>query len=319
MMRRLHSSFTVVWILTFAILFGSSALSAQRFWFRDRIKPTAPTNLVVTATTEHSVSLAWGPSTDNSGSFVYLVCCAPTNVSVPQTETSHTLEGLQSGKTYTFRVYARDAAGNLSKSSNPVTVTLPGEIAAPTKPVVELLDVGPTHASLSWSSTDDGSTIWYTTFIDGQPVVTLNSRTATFTCAVVLVPTGCVPLDQATTYAFTVRARDVDGNNSPMSDPVFVTTDPADPNDHTPPTQPMNVTAEDDGGFIIVDWEPSTDDLAPQSLIRYDVYVNGELRAVVVGQTIAPEVDSKFGDNDIAVIAVDTADNESLPGTTTLN
>ena len=94
-----------------------------------------------------------------------------------------------------------------------------------------------------------------------------------------------------------------------------MTTDPADPNDHTPPTEPMNVTAENDGGFIIVSWEPSTDDLAPQSLIRYDVYVNGKLRAVVVGRTIAAEVDSEFGVNDIAV---DTADNESSPGTTTL-
>jgi hypothetical protein len=55
-----------------------------------------------------------------------------------------------------------------------------------------------------------------------------------------------------------------------------------------------------------------------QSLIRYDVYVNGELRAVVVGRTIAAEVDNEFGVNDIAVIAVDTADNESPPGTTTL-
>jgi len=319
MKNTLHSSFTVAWILTLALLSGSSVLSAQRFQFRDRTKPTAPTNLVVTATTEHSVSLAWGPATDNSGKFVYLICCAPTNVTVPQTETSHTLEGLQSGKTYVFRVYAKDAAGNLSSSSNPVAVTLPGEIAAPTKPVVELLDVGPTHATLSWSSTDDGSIIWYTTFIDDQPVITLNSRTATFTCAAVLVPTGCVPLDQDTTYAFTVRARDFDGNNSPMSDPVFVTTDPADSNDHTPPTQPMNVTAQDDGGFIVVDWDPSTDDLAPQSLIRYDVYVDGELRAVVVGETIAPEVDSNFGDSEIAVIAVDTADNESPPGTTTLN
>jgi chitin-binding protein len=101
-------------------------------------------------------------------------------VTVSQTVTSHTLEGLQSGKTYIFRVYAKDAAGNLSQSSNPVTVTLPGELAAPTTPVVELLDVGPTHASLAWSSTDDGSTIWYTISIDGQPVSTLNSTTGVF-------------------------------------------------------------------------------------------------------------------------------------------
>ena len=126
------------------------------------------------------------------------------------------------------------------------------------------------------------------------------------------------PLDQETTYTFTVRARDIDGNFSPVSDPVIVTTDPADPNDHTPPTQPVNVTAENDGAFIIVRWDPSTDDLAPQSLIRYDVYVNGELRAVVVGETTAQSRPTTVSKN-IAVIAVDTADNESAPGTTTLN
>jgi hypothetical protein len=111
---------------------------------------------------------------------------------------------------------------------------------------------------------------------------------------------------------------DVDGNLSPFSDPVFVTTDPADPNDHTPPTQPANVRAEADGGHITVRWDPSSDDLALQTFIRYDVYVNGELRAVVVGKASA-EVEGDLGINNISVIAVDTADNESAPGTTTLN
>jgi hypothetical protein len=180
---------------------------------------------------------------------------------------------------------------------------------------VTVLDVGPTHASLTWLSTDDGPTIWYTISIDGQPVSTLNSRTGTFTCAAVLTPTGCLPLDQATTYTFTVRARDVDGNLSPVSDPVVVTTEPANPNDHTPPTQPTNVTAENDGALLIVRWVASTDDRAPQSLIRYDVYNNGELRAVVVGQTTA-QIEIDYGvNNNIAVVAVDTADNESAPGT----
>jgi chitodextrinase len=273
--------------------------------------------LVVTGATDDSVSLAWGPSTDNSGSFTYIICCAGTAVTVSQSTTSHTLEGLQSGRTYTFRLYAKDGAGNLSKASNSVTVTLPGELAAPTKPVVQVLAVGPTHASLNWSSTDDGPTIWYSIYIDGQPVSTLSSRSGTFTCAAVLVPTGCIPLEQETTYTFTVRARDVDGNLSPVSDPVFVTTQPADTDDHTPPTQPADVIAENDGGHLVVRWSPSTDDLTLPSFVRYDVYVNGELRAVVVGQTTAV-VEADFGVNEIAIIAVDTADNESVPGTTTV-
>ena len=66
-------------------------------------------------------------------------------------------------------------------------------------------------------------------------------------------------------------------------------------------------------------WDPSTDDLAPQSFIRYDVYVNGELRAVVVGRH-ARRLKATYGvTNTISVIAVDTADNESAPGTITLN
>ena len=303
MTRRFARLFTAVAFVTLA--FGSSELSAQRP-VRDRIKPTAPTNLTVTATTSHSVSLSWGPSTDNSGQFVYLICCADTTVTVGQSATSHTLTGLDSGATYTLRVYAKDAAGNISSASNAVTVTLPGDLAAPTKPAVSLLDVGPTHATLSWSSTDDGSMIWYSIYIDGQQVTTINSKTATFT-----------PLDQATTYTFTVRARDIDGNFSPFSDPVFVTTEPANPDDHTPPTPPANITAQSDGAFLNLQWDASTDDFSPQSFIRYDVYVNDELRAVVVG-TAAAQVEVDYGANTIAIIAVDTADNESVPGTITV-
>jgi chitinase len=314
MARTSPSSFTAVHLLLLTILCCSSLLSAQSAG-RDRTPPTAPTNLTVTATTEHSVSLAWGPSTDNSGRFSYVICCANGTVTVSQAVTSHTIEGLKPGTTYTLRVYAKDAAGNQSKSSNAVTVTLPGQIAAPTKPVVTLLDVGPTHATLGWSSTDDGSTIWYTIFIDGQQVSTLNSKASTFTCAAVMVPTYCVPINQATTYTFTVRARDVDGNLSPLSDPMFVTTQPANPDDHTPPTQPANIAAQDTGGVQLLTWDPATDDLAQQAFIRYDVYVNGELRAVVVGSTTA-EVETYFGEeNVITIVAVDTAKNESAPGT----
>lgn len=297
------------------LLCGSSLLSAQG---RDRTPPTAPANLTVLATTEHSVSLAWDPSKDNSNRFNYLITGAGTTVTVSQNQTSHTIEGLQSGKTYTIRVYAKDLAGNTSKSSNPVTVTLPGQIAAPSKPAVTLLDVGPTHASLAWSSTDNGPSIWYTIYIDGEQVSSSSSKSGIFTCARVMVPTYCEPINQDTTYAFTVRARDSEGNLSPMSDPVFVTTDPVDPNDQTPPTTPAQVTAENTGGFHLVRWQASTDDVAPQSLIRYDLYVNGQLQTVVVGTTAA-EVELYLGETStITVVAVDTADNASEPGSITV-
>ena len=54
MKKTFSPSFAAVRILMLTLLFGSSLVSAQ--FFRDRIPPTAPTELVVTATTEHSVS-----------------------------------------------------------------------------------------------------------------------------------------------------------------------------------------------------------------------------------------------------------------------
>jgi chitinase len=317
-MTRSPAFFTSVQIALLTLLCGSSDPSAQSW--RDRTPPTAPTNLTVTSTTETSASLAWGPSTDNSGKFQYVISATllPTNVIVSQTQTSHTLTGLQSGKTYTFRVYARDLSGNKSQSSNAVTVTLPGQIAAPTKPVVTVTDVGPTHVSLAWSSTDNSPVLMYTIYVNGEMVAGTNWKSGAFTCARVLVPTYCNPIDQDTTYAFTVRARDSDGNYSPLSDPVLVTTDPIDPSDQTPPTQPANVAAEDIGGFHLVTWEASTDDLAPPQFIRYDVYVDGLLQIVVVGTTSA-EVELYLNQTStITVVAVDTADRESAPASITV-
>lgn len=309
MAEPLRPSFAVQ-ILMFLVLCGASHMSAQ---VRDRTPPTAPSNLTVIGSTEHSVTLAWGPSTDNSGKFNYVIQGTGVTATVSQATTSHAVEGLQSGKTYIFRVYAKDLTGNISKSSNAVTVTLPGQIAAPTKPVVTVQEVGPTHARLGWLSTDNGPAIWYTIYIDGEQVSTLQQLSATFTCARVMVPTYCTPIDQETTYTFTVRARDSDGNLSPMSDPVFVTTLGSNPNDHTPPTSPANVTAENTGGFHIVRWQPSSDDFAAQQFIRYDIYVNDQLQRVVVGDTSA-EVDLYLNETStIAVVAVDTADNEAQP------
>jgi chitodextrinase len=309
-MAKARSSFAAVQILFLALTWGASHVSAQT---RDRTPPTAPTNLTVVATTEHAVTLSWGPSTDNSGKFTYIIQASGVTVTVSQAMTTHTVEGLQPGKTYIFRVYAKDLAGNLSKSSNAVTVTLPGQIAAPTKPVVTAQEVGPTHVRLAWSSTDNTPSIWYTVYIDGEQVSTLLQLSGTFTCARVMVPTYCTPINQETTYTFTVRARDSDGNLSPMSDPVFVTTLPANPNDHSAPTAPANVTAENTGGFHMVRWDASADDFAAQQFIRYDIYVNGQLQRVVVGATSA-EVELYLDETStITVIAVDTADNESQP------
>src|SRR5215211_1406755 len=168
-----HSSWlaarTAPLALLLILVFGASIASAAP---RDRTPPTTPTNLRVTGMTAYSVSLAWDPSTDNSGSVIYTICCA--NVSsetFPGPASSRVYRaGLEAGRSFTLRIVARDAAGNYSKYSNTVTFTLPRDTTPPGKPSVTVTAVGPTYVSLAWSSVDDAPNLWYTVFMNGSAV-----------------------------------------------------------------------------------------------------------------------------------------------------
>jgi chitinase len=288
--------------IALAMVFSSGSISAQS---RDRTPPTAPTNLTVTATTAYSVSLRWNPSSDNSGRFSYVICCAYTNsATVAQTETTFTFTaGMEAGRSYSLSIYAVDAAGNASKYSNSVTFRLPSDPIPPTTPNVTVGEIGPTHVALSWRSTDNGPNVWYWIFKNGVAVQQGTSSTS-----------GVIHLlEPQTTYTFTVQARDFAMNWSPVSPAVVVTTAAVNPNDHTPPTTPTNLRESHYDNEIRVTWDQSTDDFDRQALIRYNVFVNGVLSDVTVGSGRS----IVYGDpgSTITVIAVDTAGNESAPAT----
>jgi chitodextrinase len=72
--------------------------------------------------TEDSVSLAWDRSSDN-WSFSYQVLMDGSVVATTA-DLAFRLRHLAPGSTHTFAVRARDSSGNVSPSSNSVTVTL---------------------------------------------------------------------------------------------------------------------------------------------------------------------------------------------------
>ena len=80
---------TVALILIVLVsLFGTSPALAAR----DRKPPTKPTNLRVTSLTPHRVTLAWNPSTDDSGSFTYRVFVSwGSTTTLPQTQTTYSV------------------------------------------------------------------------------------------------------------------------------------------------------------------------------------------------------------------------------------
>ncbi len=83
--------------------------------------PTATNNVTSTAT-DHSITLNWLPSTDNTGVFYYFVSYSDalvggtTQIVVPASQTSITINSLESNNSYYFTIQAVDIAGNASSA-----------------------------------------------------------------------------------------------------------------------------------------------------------------------------------------------------------
>jgi len=184
----------------------------------DVTPPTVPANLISTGKTQNTVSLSWSPSTDDRGVTGYLVYYGNKQTTV--TGTSATITELFSNTAYTFTVKARDAAGNLSAASSPLTVTTDApilDVAPPTVPGnVQSTGKTSTSVSLSWNpSTDNVGVIGYEVSY-GASTVNVPSTSATIS--------GLTP---GTSYTFTVKAYDAALNISAASAPLTVTTDQA--------------------------------------------------------------------------------------------
>jgi parallel beta-helix repeat protein len=88
----------------------------------DTQAPTAPTNLTSPAKTDTTVSLSWNAATDNFAVTAYEIYNGAT-LAATTTGTSFQVTALTGQTSYTFTVKAKDAAGNVSASSNAVSVT----------------------------------------------------------------------------------------------------------------------------------------------------------------------------------------------------
>jgi chitodextrinase len=246
-------------------------------------EPKPPTDLRITGLTSYSVSLAWTAATSSVGIQAYLLCCAGNNgyERAAGDATSHTFRtNIRPSQTYTIYVGALDNNNRNSQNSPFVTFTTPADTTPPTKPTIQATRVGDNWVSLAWSSVDaDQGPVWYIVSRDGAAILS-NSLTTS----------GSFPgLQPETTYTFSVEARDYAGFRV-LSDPITVTTT-ARINDLTPPTAPAvfpEFWAQD--GETWLRWPLSTDDITPQELIVYCIYVNDVLdncqtypRAIVYG------------------------------------
>ncbi|MGC4040729.1 MAG: M12 family metallo-peptidase [Flavobacterium sp.] len=230
----------------------------------DTTAPTAPT-LTASGTTETSTNLSWSGATDNIGVTGYDVYKDGVLLGSTTTATTYAVTGLANSTTYAFTVKSKDAAGNVSASSNTASVTTltpAPDTTAPTAPTLTASGTTFTTTNLSWSgATDNVAVTGYDVYKDGT---LLGSTTTATTYAV----TG---LTASTTYAFTVKAKDAAGNISANSNTVNVTTPTPDTTAPSAPTLSASGTTQTTTNLS---WSGATDNVA---VTGYDVYRNGSL------------------------------------------
>ncbi|MRG44345.1 T9SS type A sorting domain-containing protein [Chitinophaga sp. SYP-B3965] len=85
----------------------------------DNIPPTAPGNLVVTASSQNQISLKWDAATDEVGINKYdIYINGLKSYTIDGTKLTFDALNLTAGQLYVFTVKARDIAGNVSPASN---------------------------------------------------------------------------------------------------------------------------------------------------------------------------------------------------------
>ncbi|MBB6734675.1 DUF4832 domain-containing protein [Cohnella zeiphila] len=187
----------------------------------DTQAPTVPSGVTAASKSQTSVTLAWNASTDNVGVTGYEVYRNGSKVGSP-TIASYTDSGLSPGTAYAYTIDAKDAAGNISALSSPLSVTTDSPPAldtqAPTAPT-NLSATGHTSGSVSlaWTaSTDNVGVTGYEVYRNGTKA---GSATGTS-----FTDSG---LAASTSYTYTVKALDAAGNASASSNSVSAATDAA--------------------------------------------------------------------------------------------
>ena len=304
--RAVHSTGFLAILVGLAALGNSSAAPALQ-------SAPAPKNLRVTGVTDWTVTLAWDAPKGKAPASYVIQCSNGHSMTVAGLQTTATFSsGFDYNRIYSFRVYAVSSNGSWSGASNTVTATLLNDTTQAAKPVVSATGSGPTHVDLAWSYSDDDPNPRFDIYVNGQ---LWHGQVEGTTKRIVFLAPG-------TTYTVTVRARDSAGNWSDMSNPLVMTTAPADPNDSEPPTMPPGLW----GGIIdgateaMVFWGNSTDNVTAPEHIRYYLYLNGQFD----GATVYPYT-RQFtmyltpGVNTIEVYAADEAGNRSTAATMTID
>ncbi len=190
----------------------------------DTTAPSAPASLTATpAASGTQIDLSWAAASDNVGVTGYRLercqgasCSTFAQIATPSA-TTYSDTALTPATSYSYRVRATDAAGNLGAYSPVATATTPSVVdtTAPSTPAnLTATPASSTQVNLSWTAaTDNVGVTGYRVYRGG---VQVGTPTAT-----AFSDTG---LTAGATYSYTVSAIDAAGNESAQTAAVQATT-----------------------------------------------------------------------------------------------
>lgn len=145
----LRNSSLNVFIALLVLIGCFTNFSAAQAAKPDKKAPTAPTSLRATGITDTAITLSWNSSTDNTGVKSYEVY-QNNRVIADTAATNYTAQNLSPNTTYSFFIKAKDASGNVSSSSNTISV----------KTTAQVVDLPPQVSEIQVSPiASDGKTI----------------------------------------------------------------------------------------------------------------------------------------------------------------
>jgi fibronectin type 3 domain-containing protein len=274
---------------------SQQSLPANVALVQDVTSPSAPTGLSVNPTSTYAstssiqVTLSWSASTDNvgvAGYYVYRDGAKITTSTAPLIATSY-VDTLPPGMwTYSYKVAAYDASGNLSAYSSSTAFAVMSDTVPPTAPTqLTAKQTSLSGITLAWTaSTDNIGVTGYDVYRNGQLLGT-SASTSYFDTSLMA---GAL-----TTY--TVAAYDAAGNVSPWSASVALMAT----SDNVPPSPPSGVSAIAGSSSIEVSWNPSADAVA---IANYVVFKN-DSQIATIASTSYIDTTPAMGSNIYRVIA----------------
>ena len=225
----------------------------------DQTPPTTPQGLEFASTDGRSAVITWKASTDNVSVTEYEVYRDGNKIG-NTAGCAFTDGGFITDTRYVYTIKAKDAAGNVSGESSPVSGYMP-DVFAPTEPGgLTCSAQTETSVTLAWpASTDNIGVTGYEVYRDARLIGDTAGTTYT---------DDGDGLSFGNTYVYTVKAKDAAGNVSNASAALSVKIE-----DLIPPSAPSGlVCTSQTEKTVTLSWTEAADNAG---VTRYDIYRDG--------------------------------------------